>query len=136
MNGGAGQDRLHGGFDADTLKGGGRGDCFIFKKAVHSLITAYDTILDLDINKDKIKGRYKVAAADVEQLGSVDDLQPKTIRSLLTRSAFVAKGAATFIFGDETFLALNDEANGFQPQTDTVIKITGYTGNLENLRIF
>ena len=136
LHGGAGQDRLHGGFDADTLTGGGRGDRFIFKKAVHSLLSAYDTILDLDINKDKIKGRYKGAAADVEQLGSVDDLQPKTIRSILTRSAFVSKGAATFTFGDETFLALNNKAAGFQSETDAVIKITGYTGNLENLQIF
>ncbi|MEM9213583.1 MAG: beta-propeller domain-containing protein [Cyanobacteria bacterium P01_F01_bin.150] len=136
LNGGSGNDRLHGGADADILAGGGGSDRFIFKRAVHSLLKAYDTILDLNINKDKIKGRYKVSAEDLNQLGSVDDLQPNTIRSLLDSSTFVAKGAATFNFGDETFLALNDKADGFQAKSDAIIKITGYIGNLDNLNIF
>lgn len=136
LDGGAGRDRLHGGADADMLTGGGGGDRFMFRKAAHSLLRAYDTILDLDIDKDKIKGRYKVDTTDVVRLGSVENLQPQTIRSVLTRSSFVAKGAATFTFGDETFLALNDKVNGFQAQADAVIKITGYTGTLDNLQIF
>ncbi|MEH1900379.1 bluetail domain-containing putative surface protein [Nostoc sp.] len=51
----------------------------------------------------------------------------------------MARGAATFTFGTgnnrQTFLALNDNINGFSALTDAVIEITGYKGNLTNLAI-
>ena len=136
LNGGAGHDRLNGGPDADELTGGRGRDRFYNKKLRHSLLKAYDTITDLTIGKDKIKGRYAVAAEDVLQLGAIDDLQPQTIRTVLTQSTFVAKGAATFTMGDDTFLALNNKIKGFQAQTDAIIKITGFSGSLAELQIF
>jgi len=54
---------------------------------------------------------------------------------VLTDSAFVADGAATFGFGARTFLALNDGLAGFQEAADAVIEITGYSGSLADLAI-
>ncbi|MEM9216268.1 MAG: beta-propeller domain-containing protein [Cyanobacteria bacterium P01_F01_bin.150] len=135
LAGGPGKDWLFGGVGADELTGNGGRDRFLFKKAKDSLLRSYDTITDLKIGTDVVRGRYEVSAEDVLQLGSIDDLQPATIRTLLTRSTFVAKGAATFQVNDQTFLALNDKEAGFQAQKDSIIKITGFTGDLADLQI-
>ena len=47
----------------------------------------------------------------------------------------VAGGAATFSFGDRTFLGINDRTAGFSAITDSIIEITGFTGSLTNLAI-
>jgi hypothetical protein len=48
-------------------------------------------------------------------------------------------GASTFRFRDglldRTFLALNDGTAGFSASTDSIIEITGFRGNLNNLSI-
>ena len=136
LNGGPGQDRLVGGGDADVLTGGAGRDRIYIKKHSHSSLKAYDSITDFAIGKDKIKGPYAIAAADVQQLGAIDDLQPQSIRTVLTRSTFRAKGAATFTVGEDTFLALNNQDQGFQSKADVLVKITGFSGDLENLQIF
>ncbi|NEP76434.1 bluetail domain-containing putative surface protein, partial [Okeania sp. SIO2G5] len=137
LNGGPGHDRLNGGHGGDLLTGAGGRDRFYLKRHGHSLLSNYDTITDLEIGKDRIKGRYPVSAQDLPQLGTIDDLQPQTIRTVLTRSVFQVKGAAIFTTVDgDTFLALNNKAPGFQAKTDAIVNITGFSGDLANLRIF
>jgi hypothetical protein len=58
---------------------------------------------------------------------------------LLTTSNFLANGASTFTFGSgaelRTFIALNDATAGYESGTDSIIEITGYTGNFSNLNV-
>lgn len=54
--------------------------------------------------------------------------------------AFDRKGAATFTYLDpaaglRSFLAVNDGKAGYQALSDSVIEITGYTGNLNLLAV-
>ncbi|WP_442861090.1 bluetail domain-containing putative surface protein [Calothrix sp. NIES-3974] len=48
-------------------------------------------------------------------------------------------GASTFRFRDglidHTFLAINDNRAGFTASTDSIIEITGFRGNLNNLSL-
>jgi serralysin len=53
---------------------------------------------------------------------------------------FIAKGASAFTFvsgvTQRTFIALNDNNVGFQADTDDIVEITGYSGNLQELAIW
>ncbi|MHC0068753.1 bluetail domain-containing putative surface protein [Nostoc sp. UIC 10890] len=73
------------------------------------------------------------------ELGTVASLNLSDVRQVLTATAFVANVAATFTLGtgnnERTFLALNDNINGFSALTDAVIEISGYKGDLTNLAI-
>ncbi|MCC5647480.1 hypothetical protein LC607_32150 [Nostoc sp. CHAB 5824] len=93
----------------------------------------------MNICQDKIDGLYAVSAANLVQLGKVASLNLSDIQQILTATAFVAKGAATFTLGTgnkgQTFLALNDNTNGFSALTDAVIEISGYKGNLASLAV-
>ncbi|MEH2275586.1 MAG: bluetail domain-containing putative surface protein [Nostoc sp.] len=57
----------------------------------------------------------------------------------MTATAFVAKAAVSFTLGkgtdEQTFLAVNDNTNGFSALTDAMIEISRYKGNLTNLAI-
>ena len=70
----------------------------------------------------------------------VQSLDITGIGGLLTSKNFAKNGASTFTFGDgsglRTFLAINDAFAGFKANSDSVIEITGYTGNLSTLAIF
>ncbi|MBW4617368.1 MAG: hypothetical protein KME21_29960 [Desmonostoc vinosum HA7617-LM4] len=61
------------------------------------------------------------------------------IKSLLTTTTFLANKAATFSVGTgastRTFLAINNNSNGFNALSDAVIEITGYQGSLTDLAI-
>ncbi|WP_157816655.1 bluetail domain-containing putative surface protein [Nostoc flagelliforme] len=130
LNGGAGRDTLTGGYGADKL---------VFNSLSDSLLSGFDKITDLKIGEDKIDGLYAVSAANLVQLGTVGSLNLSDIQAVLSTTAFVAKGAATFILGtgnhQRTFLALNDNIQGFSGLTDAVIEISGYKGNLNNLAV-
>jgi VCBS repeat-containing protein len=132
--GGNGNDVLVGDAGADTLTGGNGNDTFCFGFA-DSLLSNFDRITDLKIGTDVIFGVYGVKAADVKKLGTVSNLDAAGVGALLTKTNFAAKGAATFSFGSRTFLALNDATSGFSASSDSIIEITGYNGNLNNLAI-
>ena len=70
----------------------------------------------------------------------VQSLDIAGIENLLSSKNLVKNGASTFTFngGDKlrTFLAINDATPGFTASRDSVIEITGYTGNLSTLAIF
>ncbi|NEP76700.1 bluetail domain-containing putative surface protein, partial [Okeania sp. SIO2G5] len=101
-----------------------------------SLLGSIDHITDLAIGTDRINGPKAVAAPDVHQLGEAASLSEGDLQSVLTTTAFVAHGAATFTVGAQTFVALNDKGSGFDRTTDAIIEITGFTGELSELFIF
>ncbi|MBC7516982.1 MAG: calcium-binding protein [Alkalinema sp. FL-bin-369] len=120
---------------SDILTGGAGADTFKYEGLSDSLLGNHDVIKDLAIGTDVIDGPRAVAAAFVKKLGTVIALTESAIQQVLTPTNFESNGASTFKFGNRTFLGLNDVKAGFSASTDSVIEITGYTGNLSNLKI-
>ena len=133
--GGDGDDDLYGGGGIDTLVGGSGSDTFRFLDLSDSLLYRRDKITDLAIGADIIVGPKAVAAADIDQLGSVAQLNNAALQSLLTAAVFEMDTAATFTYDSRTYLAINDSIDGFSATDDAVIEITGFTGSLANLAI-
>jgi hypothetical protein len=101
---------------------------------------SFERITDLAIGTDTLDGPNAVAAANVQQLGTIGtSLTSDSISALLTTSNFLANGASTFTFGSgvglRTFIALNDATAGYESGTDSIIEITSYTGNFSNLNV-
>ena len=134
--GGNGNDTLTGGAGADFLTGGSGADTFAYPLLNNSLLSGFDRILDLAIGTDKIDGPNAVSAANLAKLGAVASLTQTGISAVLTNGSFVANRAATFTFGSQRFVALNDGVAGFSETTDAIIAITGFSGNINNLAIF
>jgi Ca2+-binding RTX toxin-like protein len=148
LNGGAGVDQLTGGLGSNILTGGSEADTFVFAERGDSLM---DKITDLVIGTDIIDGFSAVTATNIAKVGAVSFLTRRGIAAKLTDSTFGANGAAIFTmqptWGPEevitpgeptnprTFLALNDRDAGFSLNTDIIIEITGYSGDLNSLAI-
>ena len=126
---------IDGGAGADVLTGLGGGDVFRFSQLSDSLLHQYDHITDFQIGIDRIDGPSAVAIGGVRQLGAVSSLNIASLQQVLTSSTFAPSGAAVFVFGSRTFLALNDAIPGYNAARDAVIEITGYTGSLNQLAI-
>ncbi|MDX2229914.1 MAG: calcium-binding protein [Leptolyngbyaceae cyanobacterium bins.349] len=139
INAGAGNDLISGGAGGDTLTGGLGADTFQYQSYSDSLLSNFDVIKDLAIGVDAIDGPRAVAATQIRKLGYVSNLTETAIQQVLTSTNFVANGASTFRLrnglSDRTFLALNDGWAGFSASTDSIIEITGFTGNLNSLSI-
>ena len=135
INAGAGNDTILGGEGGDILTGGAGADTFRYETTSQSLLGNYDVIKDLAIGTDMIDGPRAIAAAFVKKLGNVIALTESAIQQVLTPTSFESNGASTFKFGNRTFLGLNDSKAGFSAGTDSVIEITGYSGNLSDLKI-
>jgi Ca2+-binding RTX toxin-like protein len=139
FSGGAANDSLNGGLGADALTGQAGADRFAYTALNASLLSGVDHITDLVIGTDAIDGTVAVTAVNLRELGTVSALTQAGVGAVLTTSAFVANGAATFAFGIgagvRTFLALNDGTAGFSGTTDAVIEITGFTGSLTSLAV-
>lgn len=139
INAGAGNDLIRGGAGGDILTGGLGADTFQYQSYSDSLLANFDVIKDLAIGVDAIDGPRAVSATQIRKLGYVSNLTETAIQQTLTATNFVANGASTFRFrdglSDRTFLALNDSRAGFSASTDSIIEITGFTGNLNALSI-
>ncbi|MGB5961269.1 MAG: bluetail domain-containing putative surface protein [Coleofasciculaceae cyanobacterium] len=135
INAGAGNDTITGGAGGDTLTGGTGVNTFNYTRSTDSLLANYDVITDLKIGSDLIDGPRAVSALQLKELGNVAALTEIAIQQVLTATNFLARGAATFSFGDSTFLGINDRTAGFSASTDSIIEITGFTGNLTDLAI-
>ena len=135
--GGAGNDRIAGGAGADRMTGGLGNDRFEFAALSDSLLGSHDVITDLEIGKDVIDGPNirEIGSSLIRKLGNVVSLTEAAIQRVLTPTTFESNGASTFTFGNRTFVAMNNATAGFSAQTDSVIEITGYRGNLSNLKI-
>lgn len=134
LSGGAGNDTLEGGLDADRMTGGLGSDTFVLRRTRDSLLSAYDQIVDFDVDSDQIQGVYAVSSGEIGAF-TVDNIGATAFESVLTEEAFVAQSAAVITLGSKTLLALNDNQAGFQADRDAVIDITGYTGDINNLSI-
>lgn len=127
---------------ADILTGTTGADSFVLNRLSDALWSSTpDRITNLQAGVDSIDSPYsRTTAINPKQLGMVQTLDPAGIETLLSSKNFAKNGASTFTFNSgnqlRTFLALNDATAGFKASSDSVIEITGYTGNLSNLAIF
>lgn len=146
LSGGAGADAITGGNGADTLIGGDGIDSFRYTALAQSLLqnpasslVGHDQITDFQIGVDTIDGPVAVTAANLRELGNVSSLDSASIAAVLSTTNFLASRAASFTVGTDvetrTFVALNNNQNGFQASLDAIIEITGYSGNLTDLAI-
>ena len=136
LDGGGGNDILDGGLGVERLTGGDGADTFKFKQRQDSTLdNGFDHITDLEIGIDVIDGPKAVPVAQVVQLDAVASLDQAGIGAVLTRTVFSAGRAATFSYGNRTFLAFNDEVAGFSASRDGLVEITGFKGDLAQLAI-
>ncbi|MBD1860774.1 MULTISPECIES: DVUA0089 family protein [Trichocoleus] len=155
LDGGDGADRLIGGADADILTGGNnsstwyynQSDTFVFETLGDSQLTKFDRITDLDLdyygwNTDLIDAPTNVITGAVTYVGQVYSLQEKAMQGLLTQDRFGSNSAVAFDLIESggkgsvtqrTFIAFNDGNAGFSAAQDSIVEITGYSGNLNNL---
>ena len=135
--GSAGVNILVGRKGQDILVGGRGQNTFLFQSLKDSLLSGLgpDHIRNLNIGTDVIGGPNAVSAAKVLQAGRATKLTTREIRRVLTNKTFAPNRAATFKVGKRTFLALNNNKEGFQAGAVGLINITGYSGNLANLSI-
>ena len=138
LQGEAGDDSIAGGRGKDILSGGEGSDTFVFEQG-DSRAKRFDVITDLAIGTDIIDGWSEVSV--VQNLGSIDALVKSEVCELLDSSALAQDAAAVFQVtgqaGEEarTFLAINDGSAGFSWRNDSLIEITGFSGDLQDLSI-
>jgi Ca2+-binding RTX toxin-like protein len=154
--GGAGNDTIEGGRGGDVMSGGTGRDVFVLRRAVDAALTSDgnpatfdgDTILDLNLNADKIWiGAGPSGGVEIAAPTTLDDA---TITFANMSSKFQAafggffdglpEGAVMLVTltgggqADGTYLLVDDLASsdfGFFPVRDGVVRITGYTGTLD-----
>jgi Ca2+-binding RTX toxin-like protein len=132
LNGAGGNDILTGLGGADRLTGGSGADLFRYAPG-DSSGDRFDQITDLVIGEDRIS--FGGISSPVKGLGSVASLSREDLTKLLSTTTFVGGSAASFSVGARSFLAINDGSAGFQGSVDTLIEITGYSGDLSSLTI-
>jgi hypothetical protein len=126
----------------DSLTGSSMADSFKLNQRADALWSSTpDRIIGLQAGVDSIDSPFsRTSAITPKLMGSVKTLDAAGIGALLTSKAFARNGAATFSFGAgselRTFLALNDGTSGFNASNDSVLEITGFSGNLSALSIF
>ncbi|BAY64503.1 hypothetical protein NIES22_46010 [Calothrix brevissima NIES-22] len=131
LNAGDGNDSLDGGEGKDTLTGGVGIDRFDYRSLTDSLLNNFDVITDFNANTGNDLFLVSTArAGSLFNAGSVATLDQSGIAAKLTSANFGANYAAQFIFGSDTFVAINDATAGFNANTDAIIKVTGFTGTL------
>ena len=134
-------DRITGLAGADTFRLSSPSDALLPASAT----TPIDRITDFATGLDRFDApvaRSLATAVNPTGFGAVTDLSAAAIAAVLTPASFPALtttslgGAATFSFGARTFLAINDGVAGFSAATDSILEITGFSGNLNQLKIF
>ena len=137
--GNEGSNRLEGAAALDVLTGGLGADTFAYSNLQDALIggtsTApiFESITDFELLNDRIDcpGTSSRTVAMLGSLGA--SLTVTAITGLLNSNIFLASGAACFSYGSRNFLAINDGVAGFNSAQDSVVELTGYSGNGLNL---
>lgn len=128
----------------DRLTGTSLGDRFVMNRLTDSLMSSTpDRITNLQAGIDVIDTPFtRETAINPKFLGSVSALTNNAIGAVLsTKGAFSKRGASLFTYDDgmlstRTFLAVNDNISRFNKATDSIIEITGFSGDLASLSIF
>lgn len=148
-----GNDIITGFGGCDTVNGGSGADTFIFNNSdaviQHMRGTAYkvgnkyyitpefDTITGLEIGTDIIDGygdNIKTPTNIGELILPNNSFDLYNICDVLN-TKFVQNESILFTYNQRTFLGIDDGKQGFDNTKDSVIEITGYSGNLSNLRV-
>ena len=131
---------LEGRGGADTLTGLAGADTFLYKRFSASLLAAYDRITDFHMGVDLIDAPSAIAADQIQVAGIAPGLDPDSLGHYLNSDRFPSNSAAFFtgidsFTGTRTFLALNNSVPGFSSDTDAIIDVTGYVGELSDLLV-
>ena len=159
LEGGSGNDSLVGGEDndslngdagIDTLTGGSGADTFIFRFG-QSLVTANDLVTDFTTSTDKIdlltpggaamNAPTKFTRATDSTVTSLSTLATQVFTDVdgatAGNQAFGINSAALVRINSGaiagTYLFVNDSTAGFQSNSDLLVNLSGYTGNLPAL---
>ena len=116
----------------DLLIGTDAVDVFEFNPG-DSTSSRIDHIVDYAIGVDRILGWS--TCNPVAHLGELADAEPGELAALVHQHEFVANGAASFIVNERTYLLMNDSHPGFDWENDTVVEITGFSGDINQLAI-
>ena len=129
----------------DVLTGLVGADRFILPSLASCLISSgvnpsFDRLTDFQIGIDQIDAPIPIAVGMIKDLGTLQTLSTLHLGLLLNPASFAAKSSAVFRYddsdmGQRTFLALNDNINGFDSKRDAIIEITGFRGSLSDLTI-
>jgi hypothetical protein len=145
--GNAGDNLLRGGGGGDRLTGGLGRDTFVFAALSDSMLinpvtglSGMDWITDLAIGTDIIQGLQPIAPNELLRRSSNESLSGSALSALLPAADLPALGGAVVTTGvgstnPRTFLVLNDAVAGYDPSQDSLIELTGYTGQINDLRV-
>lgn len=102
-----------------------------------SRLDSMDHIFDLTIGEDTLVADSLIVAGSFVNGGVLDNLEASTIATALNEATFAANAGAYFTVGEaeaaRTFIVLNDGVAGYDAQADTIVEITGVTGDLSAL---
>jgi len=131
--GNSGRNGLTGGLGKDTLTGGGGVDTFIYSARNESLLSGFDVITDY-ASGELISCYFETRGNRItSSRGTLDALNESSIQQLLdptfqahTVDAFQVKGY------NGCFVAINDNRDGFQAATDSIIHLSNYALGSDN----
>ena len=131
--GNSGRNGLTGGLGKDTLTGGGGVDTFIYTARNESLLSGFDVITDY-ASGELISCYFETRGNRItSSRGTLDALNESSIQQLLdptfqahTVDAFHVKGY------NGCFVAINDNRDGFQAATDSIIHLSNYALGSDN----
>ena len=92
-----------------------------------------DHIVDYAIGEDRILGWS--THNPVAHLGELADAESGELEALVHQHDLVANDAASFIVNERAYLLMNDSQPGFDWDKDTVVEITGFSGDINQLAI-
>ncbi len=116
----------------DLLIGTDAVDIFEFKPG-DSTSLHIDHIIDYTIGLDRILGWS--TDSSVDYLGELQDIRRETLTAPINQNALAANDAASFTVNERTYLLMNDSQPGFDWDKDTLIEITGFSGDINQLSI-
>ena len=125
---------------SDVLTGLPGVDTFLYERYTDSLLSAYDVITDFDMSVDRIDAPYPVSSDQIFVTGIAPGLDSDSLREHLDSARFPSGSAAFFTVidgyvGMRSLLALNNSVPGFSSDTDAIIDVTGYVGEVSDLLV-
>ncbi|MFL0770836.1 MAG: bluetail domain-containing putative surface protein, partial [Prochlorococcus sp.] len=137
LSGGNGPDTITGQEGRDTFQINSLNESKLWDSQSSSF--AYDIITDFEIGKDIIDAPYQVASSDIVRVSdpTAIELSKDLLSNLLPADVLPAYGAAivSLTASNDDYLILNNYRAGFKSTTDSVIEISNYIGDLDDLMI-